>query len=123
MSFDALHSLASVGPDLDLAVLATGVAPAFFVEADASEECCSVRASHHTGLLQPLGDISWVPEDHLLGCHTGEPQVVGPLRPGHVEDAVRRAVCREQILLSLNVVDADAMVVVEVRGGDIAATG
>lgn len=88
MSFDALHSLASIGPDLDLTVLTTRVAPTFLVEADASEESCSVCSSHHTGLLQSLGDIGRVPEDHLLGCHSGESQVVGSLRPGNIEDAV-----------------------------------
>ena len=67
MGFDALDSLASVGPDLDLAVLATSITPAFLVEANACEESCSVRASHNTGLLQSLGDISWVPKDNLLG--------------------------------------------------------
>ena len=72
MSFDALHSLASIGPDLDLTVLTTRVAPTFLVEADASKESCSVRASHHTWLLQPLGDIGRVPEDNLFGRNRGK---------------------------------------------------
>ena len=88
MSFDALHSLASISPDLDLAVLATSVTPTFFVEANACEESCSVGASHNTRLLQSLGYIGWVPEDNLLGSHSGKSQVVSSLRPGNVKDAV-----------------------------------
>ena len=88
MSFDALYSLASIGPDLDLAVLATSVTPTFFVEANASKEGCSVGASHHTRLLQSLGYIGRVPEDNLLGSHSGESQVISSLRPGNVKDAV-----------------------------------
>ena len=79
MSFDALHGLASISPDLDLAVLTTSVTPTFLVEANACEESCSVRASHYTWLLQSLGDIGWVPEDNLLGRNSGKSQVFSSL--------------------------------------------
>ena len=79
MSFDALYSLTSISPDLDLAVLTTSVTPAFLVEANACEESCSVSASHNTGLLQSLGYIGRVPEDNLLGRNSSKSQVVSSL--------------------------------------------
>lgn len=88
MRLDALDGRASVSPHLNLAVLAASIAPAFLVEADRSEESGCVRATQDAWLFEPLGDIGWVPEGHLLGSHRGKPQIPLALGPSHVENAI-----------------------------------
>ena len=89
MCLDALDSLTSVGPDLDLTIISASVTPALFVEADAREKGSRILTAHYTWLLQSLGDISWVPEANLFWCYRGETEIVSALRPGHIEDFVR----------------------------------
>ena len=122
MSFDALHSSARVGPDLDLTIFTTSVAPALLVKCDTSEEGSGVFSSHNTRLLKSFSDISWVPEDYLFGCQRREAKVFGTLRPDDVENAVCGAICGEKVLLSLDVVYAYSVIVGEVSSGHITTT-
>jgi hypothetical protein len=85
---NTLHSLASVSPDLDLSIVATSVAPTLLIEADASEKSRSVGPAHHTWLLQSLGHVRRVPENHLLGRDSGKSQIIRTLRPCHVKNTV-----------------------------------
>lgn len=88
MCLDALDGLAGVRPDLDLAIVATGVTPALFVESDASEQSGCIGATKNTWLLQTLCNISRVPEGDLLGRDSSESEIISALRPGDVEDAI-----------------------------------
>jgi hypothetical protein len=111
MRLYALHSLASVSPDLDLSIVTTSVAPALFIEANAREQSCGVCSAHHTWLLQSLSNIGWMPEHNLLWRHRRESQIVCALRPSDVNNAICRPVCRKKIFLPLDVIDANPMVV------------
>ena len=88
MRLYALNGLTGVGPNLDLTVLTARIAEAFFIERDTGEESRCISSAHDTWLLQSLGHIRWVPKHYLLWSHCGKPQIVGPLRPGNVEDSV-----------------------------------
>lgn len=88
MRLNALDSLARVGPDLDLSVVAARVAEAFLVEGDARECSCRVGSAHDARLLESLSHVSRVPERHLLGSHRRESKIICQLRPGDVEDSV-----------------------------------
>lgn len=88
MRLNALDGLASIGPDLDLSVLSTGVAPAFLIEGDAGEKSRRVLAAHDTWLLQTLGHICWVPEANLFRRDRGEAEIIGTLGPGDINNAI-----------------------------------
>ena len=111
MRLDALYSLTRVGPDLDLAILAAGVAPALFVEAEATEHSGGVCASHDSWLLQALGHVGRMPESDLLRRDRGKAKIIGALGPGHVNNSVGRAVGGHEGLLPFDVVDTHAVVV------------
>lgn len=121
MGLNALDGLASIRPDLDLAIVATGVTPALFVESDAGEQRGCIGTPENTWLLQTLGNISGMPESDLLGGDSGKSEIVGALRPGDVKNAVRGSVDGQQTLLSLDVVDSDSVVVREIDSGNVAS--
>jgi hypothetical protein len=71
-------------------------------------------------LLQSLGYISWVIEANLLRRQACETKVIRTLGPGDIENTVGGAIGREEVLLSLDVVNAHSVVVGEVRSGHVA---
>ena len=123
MSLNTLHCLACVRPDLNLTILTTGVAPALLIEADAREQGRSILAAHDTRLLETLGHVSWVPEADLLGSHRSKSKIICALRPCNIDDAISGTIHRKQVLLPLNVVDANAMIICHINSGDVATAG
>ena len=111
MRLNALDSLASVGPDLDLTIVTTSVAPALLIEAHTGEKTGSIGTAHDTWLLKSLGHIGWMPEDYLLWRDSRESQIVCALRPGNIQNTICGSVRGKKILLPLNVVDAHSMVI------------
>ena len=59
-------------------------------------------------------------EDDLLRRQGRKTKVIGTLRPGEVENTVGGAIGREEVLLSLDVVNAHFVVVREVCSGHVA---
>ena len=123
MGLNAFDGLAGIGPDLDLAIVATRVAPSLFVKADTGEESGSVLSAHDTWLLETLGHVGGVPEANLLGGHRGEAKIICSLGPGDIEDLVRGAIHGKKVLAALNIVDAHLVVIRVVHGGYVARAG
>jgi len=122
MNFERLDNLTSIGPDIDATIRVSRVAPSLFIKVGTGDLLLG-EFFKNTLLLEFLGNISGVPEVHLLGRPSSESEVVSSLGPLDAHDGVFGALHMKELLLSLNVVDRNIVVVVLVDACDVAATG
>jgi len=121
MRLDGFDDGASVRPDLDLSVFATGVAPALLVEANGSKICHRGVLSEGSLLLKSLGDVCWMPEFDFFHADRGEAEVISALRPGQVDDLFFGSLNVEKLLRALDVVNSHSVVIMKVNTGDVSA--
>jgi hypothetical protein len=107
-------------PNLDLTIVATGVAPALFIELNAVQ-LGGRSFVENTDVLELLGHVGRAPKLDLLLSLNGEAQIVRALGPGEVLHLGGAGLEFEDFALALQVVNENSVLVVVVDDSYVAA--